>query len=526
MNKHRTPVGLGLALGLALAGPAGAQGITTVKIAEGIDNPTFLTSPPGETNRLFVCSKRKGIYIVKNGVVLPDMFLDLIDETGQFTQGVMSMAFHPNYAVNGKFYVVYSNTVVESQLVEYEVSATNPDLADESTARFVVGPVLQPDPVHNFDLVTFGPDGMLYLSTGDGGGLFNQFGGTAQDLGSILGKVLRLDMSLPPPHIPPDNPFVGLPGAREEIWLYGLRQPWRYAWDSVTGDFFLADVGEDRWEELNVLTGGPAPGANFGWVCMEGDSCTNQGTCTCFDTNLVDPVYEYPHSQGCAIIGGFVYRGNQIPTLQGTYFFADFCLSQIFSFRWDGANMLDFQDRTAELAPSDGSGISLISSFGMDSSGELYIMDTLDHEIFKVIDDTCAIDNYCQAGPNSVGAGMLIAGLGSPSLMANDLWLTAAGGPLGNQFGVFFYSPAQTMVPFGNGFLCVSTPLHRLNPPVVIQSSGTAVRPVNYTLPPMDSGEGQVLAGSSWNFQFWYRDPAGGGAGYNLSDGLHVSFCP
>ena len=393
---------------LAPAASAQGDGITTVRIASGLSKPTSLASPPGDTSRLFVTSGTSGVRLIKDGALLPTPFLDMSSILTSSNEGLSSIAFHPDYASNGKFYLTFLDVDGFSHLRQYQVSS-DPDLADPNSGIDLLTPHFQPSPVHNWNCVAFGPDGMLYVGIGDGGpaGDPNQ---EAQNLNSILGKVLRLDVDAPAPYIPSDNPFAGLPNHRGEIWAYGLREPWRISFDSLTGDLWIADVGQGLWEEIDFQPASSAGGENYGWRCREGMHCTSYPSCTCPDPNFTEPIYEYSHLDGrCCIIGGHVYRGSALPELQGCYFFSDYCSSQIWTLRYDGAQVSDFQDRTQDLQNAEGHAITLITSFGVDAEGELYILDMTQSEVFKIIRQIgCGTDNYCQTSPNSAGPGALI----------------------------------------------------------------------------------------------------------------------
>jgi len=506
---------------LLVAAPVQAQSLTTTLVATVPDFPTDLTSPPGDASRLFVTVIHEGIYIVDNGTLLPTKFLDLSAEFAANSEGLVGLAFHPNYAVNGRFFVTYTDQFLMSHLVEYTVSA-DPDLADAGSAIGLITPLQQPDLKHSWNHIEFGPDGMLYIGTGDGG-LPPSMQDESQDLGSLLGKMLRLDVDLPAPHIPADNPFVGMAGVREEIWLSGLRNPWRFSFDQLTGDMYIGDVGESSAEEIDFLPASSVGGENFGWKCMEGTTCA---PCTCQTPAMLPPIFEYDHAGGCAIIGGQVYRGTAIPGLGGTYFFADLCTGKIWSLRYDGVTVSEFTDRTAELAPTNGSAIQVILSFGQDSAGELYILDRADGEIFRIELDPCPPTPYCSGLPNSAGPGASIGSSGSTLVSNNDFALTCTG-VVPNEFGLFYYGASQISAPFGDGLRCVGAGgagIFRFNPPLLVDGMGDITRAVDFSQPPADAGSGQITGGSTWNFQFWYRDPVG--AGFNLSDALNVVFCP
>lgn len=506
-----------------LAGPAPAD-IRVTQVATGILNPTDLDQPPGD-DRLFVVSMRQGIWIIENGVVLPDRFLDMTP-LNLASQGVMSMAFHPDYQNNGRFYVVYLDNALMNHLVEYQVSATDPNRADPSTARHILGPFQQPAITHNWNQVSFGVDGMLYLSTGDGLLSSDISVNNGQRLDTVLGKILRIDVDSGVPYaIPPDNPFVGVPGVQEEIWLFGLRQPWRYDWDPLTGDLYIADVGNGTREEISVLDGAlPQAGANMGWRCLEGTVCQNMSGClACGDTSYVAPIHEYPHDQGrCAIIGGVVYRGADAPSLFGKYIFADHCASRFWTLRYENGQAVDLEQ--ISIPTYLDREISLPTAFARDDAGELYILDRGNGgNIWKVEEDPCQVLTICDAVPNSTGQAAELTTSGVPDVSTTDFSLVLEQGPVG-QSCVFFYGASQGSVPFGNGTRCVVGEIFRFSPPAAIDAGGVASHTVDFTTPPALGG--LIQAGSFWLFQGWYRDPAAGGANFNLSTAISISFCP
>ena len=332
------------------------------QVAQGLESPVFLTAPAGD-GRLFIVEQPGRIRIVKNGALLPAPFLDissLVTFAGE--QGLLSLAFDPAYATNGRFYVYYVDRNGDIAVARYTVSA-NADQAD-ATSRTSVLTI--PHPVqsnHNGGLAMFGPDGMLYLGTGDGGG-----GGDPQNAGqninTLLGKLLRIDVTSLPYTSPATNPFAGATAGRDEIWAYGLRNPWRYAFDPPANQLYVADVGQNQWEEVNAVATSAA-GVNYGWRIMEGAHCYNAQTCNM--ANLTQPVLEYDHSQGCSITGGFVYRGAAIPELTGHYLYSDFCTGFLRSFRLSGGQADDQQT----WAVGD---VGDILSFGRDAAGEIYML--------------------------------------------------------------------------------------------------------------------------------------------------------
>jgi len=364
--------------------------LATMRVATGLNQPLQALAPPGDTERLFVVEQSTGNVRILNLDTLTfngTPYLTISGLVPGYELGLLGMAFDPNYAVTGRFYVAYIDGTLTSRVARGTVSA-DPDIANPALEQLAA--LVQPAAVHNVHTLAFGPDGMLYIAAGDGGDQSDPFD-RGQDLSVPFGKIWRWDVSGPTGYaIPPDNPFVGDPEALDEIWAYGLRNPWRIGFDSVTGDLYVPDVGQANWEEISFLPAFSTGGANFGWRCREGahdflPSTTNPcGSCTDPDCPLIDPIHEYDHLTGCSVTGGFVYRGCAIPDLRGTYFFADYCSRTIWSFRYDGLAVTDFRDRTVELTPDVGS-IRRISSFGQDGRGELYLCDLMDGELFKVV---------------------------------------------------------------------------------------------------------------------------------------------
>ncbi len=339
-------------------------------VTGGLSNPVDLQAPPNDTTRLFIVEKTGAIRIFKAGSLLAQAFLDLTGQvSGGSEQGLLGLAFHPQYSSNGKFYVNYTDLSGDTRVVEYVVSS-NPDIAS-TTGRQVLF-VDQPYVNHNGGGLAFGNDGYLYVGLGDGGSLGDPEN-RAQNLDSLLGKMLRLDVNGATPYaIPPGNPFVGNPGARPEIWSYGLRNPWRYSFDRANGDLYIGDVGEGTWEEVDYEPAG-AGGRNYGWKRMEATHCHPPGS-SCSSAGLTMPVAEYAHSTGCSVTGGYVYRGAVMPELQGTYFYGDYCTGIVRSFRISGGNATASADWTSTLRTQSGGAMIGLSSFGLDGKGELYLI--------------------------------------------------------------------------------------------------------------------------------------------------------
>jgi hypothetical protein len=303
---------------------------------------------------------------------------------------LLGLAFHPGYAQNGWFFIYHTDaTGATNRVARYTVDGADPDRADAASRVEVIA---IPHPTynnHNGGMLAFGPaDGYLYIGAGDGGSGCDP-SGNAQNLASRLGKLLRLDVDALPYTIPPDNPFAGGSSADDEVWAYGLRNPWRYSFDRTTGGLYIGDVGQAQLEEVNCRPASSTGGENYGWDFFEGSACPNpscgaQGT-GCVVPGYVPPVQEYTHAFGCAVTGGYVYRGCRMGDLRGHYFYADYCSAFIRSFRTNALCAAPaFLDRTAELAPGGGLAINTPSGFGEDARGELYIVD-LGGEVFKIV---------------------------------------------------------------------------------------------------------------------------------------------
>ncbi len=418
-----------LAAGGLLASSADAGTVvplTTRRVASGLNRPVFATHAPGDEDRLFILEQRGVIKILDltTETLLGTPFLDIdalvLGPANTFDErGLLGLAFHPDYDTNGFFYINYINNSGNTVVARYTVSA-NPDIANPASASLVLG-LVQPQANHNGGWLGFGPDGYLYIATGDGGnfcdtGTGHTTGtGNAQDITTnLLGKMLRIDVDGGSPYAsPPGNPFVGVTGD-DEIWAYGLRNPWRPSFDRETGDLYIADVGQDAREEINYqqANGSEDPqnpayqgGHNYGWRGMEGNSCSSISGCsttgcTCNDPVLTDPIHEYSHAVGFSITGGYAYRGCDIPSLQGRYFYADFGTNQIWTLFVVDGHATEIANRTAELDPPGTLAIGAVASFGEDARGEVYIVDraaTTDGEIYKVISVEGYPDFDCNA---------------------------------------------------------------------------------------------------------------------------------
>lgn len=328
------------------------------------ERPVDLQQPGDGTNRLFVLEQEGRILVFENdpSAASTVVFLDIRDRVSDAgnEEGLLGLAFHPDYETNGFFYVYYS--VVgprRTRLSRFEVSAQDSNAADVQSESIVLE-IPQPFSNHNGGQILFGPDGFLYIGPGDGGSAGDPQG-NGQDRSALLGKILRIDVGQSPYGIPPDNPFTGnAEGFREEIYAYGLRNPWRFSFDPVTGWLWVADVGQDRYEEIDIVE----KGKNYGWNVMEGNHCFDDPQCS--TAGLVLPIWEYSHREGQSITGGFVYRGANSPELNGAYIYGDFVSGKLWALRYDGQGAPE----NSLLADTDLN----ISSFGLDRGGEIFIL--------------------------------------------------------------------------------------------------------------------------------------------------------
>ncbi len=428
--------GLSIVLSGAVSA-ADAQGVTAVRVASGLDRPVFVTAPPGDGDRLFIVEQHTGAIRILNlpaGTINATPFLTVPSLAVLNEQGLLGLAFHPDYFVSGSagegfFYVnLTAAGTGATHIRRYRVSPDH-DIADASSATTILT-YDQPQANHNGGWIGFGPDGYLYICSGDGGnaddgGTGHTAGtGNAQDItDNRLGKILRIDVDgddFPADAnrnyaIPADNPFVGATGD-DEIWAYGLRNPWRAAFDRLTGDLYVGDVGQGAREEIDVQPASSAGGENYGWRLREGVIATpTGGVGGSKPPGAIDPIYEYAHGSGATegrcVTGGYVYRGP-IESLRGAYLFGDYVGPRIWSLRFDGSdpssfdgtNFSDFTDWTDRLTPDTGS-IDRIASFGEDAHGNLYLVD-LDGEVFVLASGP--VPGWSSWGLASLAASLIV----------------------------------------------------------------------------------------------------------------------
>ena len=365
--------------------------LSSIQIANGFTKPVYVCQPPGDNDRLFVLEQKGIIKIIKNGKTVRKPYADLRNRihnpiTPGDERGLLGLAFHANYQNNGFVYINYSDKNDHTIVSRFRI-ASDPDRLDTKSEKVLIK-LKQPFSNHNGGHMEFGPDGYLYISVGDGGKWGDPYN-NAQNLENLFGKILRIDVDTGDPYaIPDDNPFINNEDAKSEIWLYGLRNVWRFSFDRETGDMYLGDVGQDLWEEIDFVVADKAGGQNFGWRVMEGNHCYNPPE-DCEPTGVL-PIFEYPNDanymkiltgmdepnvDGCSVTGGYVYRGSAIPGFQGTYIFADYCSGNIWTFKEKNGIATEFQNRTEEINLGGGEFTNYISSFGEDNNGELYIVD-------------------------------------------------------------------------------------------------------------------------------------------------------
>ncbi len=333
-------------------------------VADRLQKPVGLFYAGDGTGRLFIIEQPGRILILQEEGLIPDAFLDIRDRVGShgFEQGLLGLAFHPQYAHNGLYFINYTDLQGDTVIARFSVDPGDPQRTDPATEKILLR-VSQPYANHNGGMLAFGPDGYLYVGLGDGGSAGDPHG-NGQSLDSLLGKILRLDIDQGDAYtIPVDNPYLqgeGLP----EIWAYGLRNPWRFSFDALNGDLYIADVGQNQWEEINYLPASDQAGKNFGWNFFEANMPYSGEASD--PESMVFPVFEYSHEDGCSVTGGMVYRGNQILELNGVYLFGDYCSGNV----WGLVRDSDSSWQGELLFKNQGS----ITSFGEDSQGEIYML--------------------------------------------------------------------------------------------------------------------------------------------------------
>ena len=360
---------------------SGVKEIETEVLAEGLDQPVFIGHAGDASGRLFVVEKHGVIRVIKDDQLLAKPFLDIRDRVGssENEQGLFSFAFHPSYATNGRVFVDYTDQNGSTVIAEFEADPLGA-VADRESERVVLN-ILQPFRNHNGGMLAFSPiDGFLYISVGDGGSSGDPHS-NGQNPATLLGSILRINVDTDANYgIPVDNPFVNDPGSRSEIFVFGLRNPWRFSFDRLTGDLWIGDVGQRDLEEINLAMAPLRGGINFGWNAMEGSQCfppVRHELASCTSRNFQGPVAEYGRGKGCSVTGGYVYRGRRFPTLAGTYVFGDYCSGRIWTLALDP----DGDWRMVERAKIN----ARISSFGEGGDGEIYMVDHSGGRVLRLL---------------------------------------------------------------------------------------------------------------------------------------------
>ena len=366
---------------IAPAAQAEATPSVTVRLQAlwRVDQPTTLANAGDGSGRIFILEKTGKVRVVRDGVLLDTPLLDLTSKVStESERGLLGIAFPPGFGGKQYFYVDYTDLAGDTVVARYRVSAGDPDVADPASEQQLLK-VAQPYANHNGGQLAFGPDGYLYVGLGDGGSAGDP-AGNAQNPAVLLGKILRIDPESTAPAggyaVPGDNPFVGLSGHRPEIWALGLRNPWRFSFDRLTGDLWIADVGQAAWEEIDFQDAASTGGENYGWDYYEGTHAYPPGSVPHSTTGLTFPVYEYDHATGGhSVTGGYVYRGSGSPSFHGLYFFGDF--------EWGRIWAMDPADNTAQLLLDDA---SLWTTFGEDETGEVYVADYVSGLVYRLVD--------------------------------------------------------------------------------------------------------------------------------------------
>ncbi|HLZ28337.1 MAG TPA: PQQ-dependent sugar dehydrogenase [Chloroflexota bacterium] len=349
------------------------KNLTLAPVVRGLKEPTFVAGPPDGSNRLFVLERAGRVRVADaSGQLRPTPFLDVSANTSTGTEeGMLGLAFDPGFTQNGYVYVDYTANDASVQVVRYTVSAGQPDQVDPATAQTVLA-IPKHSKYHNGGMLAFGPDGYLYISVGD-----DESSEQAQILTSLYGKILRIDVDSAQPYaVPASNPFVNQPGARGEIWSYGFRNPWRFSFDRMTGDMWIGDVGDAKWEEVDFQPASSPGGENYGWPMNEGTECIDADHC--HDPGLVAPLVTYGHDMNCAVMGGYMYRGPTAAGLAADYLFGDLCTGGVFSLR--GGFEQGWKRVELGFQPIK------ISSFGEDPAGDVYVVDMQGGVIYRIMD--------------------------------------------------------------------------------------------------------------------------------------------
>jgi len=505
-----------------------AQSLTVERVAVVGNNPTAIAATPQMPHQFYVGTKNGWVWVVRGSTVLSTRALDLqarVNPVGE--NGLLGLALHPSFPADPRLFVCYTRVggFGDTVVSEFRLAPGTLDEFDATSERVLVGPIPQQIIAHKGGGVEFGPDGRLYVGVGDGDDGGTASSGVPQDLGSLRGKILRLDVDAPAPHVPLDNPFVNTPGAEPLVWAYGLRNPYRIGIDAVTGSVFVGDVGATTYEEVTRIDQSNA-GANLGWPCREGLACTGHTACICPSAALLDPIIALFRGGGspfCAMIGGELLRSSDIPRLEGKYVFTDFCSSSLWLVE-DPYGAASWMDLVPEFDPVHQNVIAFTSEFAQGPEGELLFANHYSGEIWRVRARP-GFQGYCASTPNSSGIAATLQASGSPSITAADITFTLAGLPP-NAFGYLLAARDRGYVPGfggGQGIGCLGGHLYRWSRRVLqANPSGGAALSTDLTDLPWGA---PPIAGETWNFQYWTRD-ANPTPSSNLSSTVALTFAP
>jgi uncharacterized protein (TIGR03437 family) len=441
--------------------------IRLVPVTTGLAAPTDVQNAGDGSGRLFIVQQAGLIRIFRDGAFLPAPFLDIRTRTrAGGERGLLGLAFPPGFAGKQRFYVNYTDLNGDTVIAMYRVTS-NPDIADPASETVLLN-ITQPYENHNGGQLRFGPDGYLYIGMGDGGSSGDPQN-NAQNRGSLLGKLLRIDVESEPGRvrIPPDNPFVNTSGARPEVWAYGLRNPWRFSFDRATGDLFIADVGQNAWEEVNFTPASSRGGENYGWPQVEGLVCYRSG---CSMDGVTMPVTVYGHQNGdCSVTGGFMYRGNLSPGLRGTYLYADYCTGRTRILRREGDRWVS----SVALTPG-----GEITTFGESEDGEIYAADGQKSTLFRI---------EGSRAPRIAVSGVVNAASFAPGLVAGSLATVFAAGVLDDPGAV-----SAATLPLPASLSGVSITVNGVAAPILAVSNKNGIEQVNFQVPFEAAGRATV----------------------------------
>ncbi len=504
---------------------------TGLSAAHRLDSPTDAFAFPGD-DRILVTQERGKVRIIQNGQLLQRPFVNAVPLMGgPNSVDLVGITFHPQFDVNGYVYlwcgavdpIHFQYSMVLGRVT---VDPLDPNRAAPGSWAQILRVPFESG-IHFGGRIAFHADGMLWVGIGDGANYADGFC-SSQDMTRLTGKMIRIDVDSAFPYaIPPDNPFVGVPGVAPEIVHSGLRHPWKWSFDEASGDLWIGDLGWATREEVNFAAAGQF-GLNFGWPAEDGELCGDDSGCSpttpaCGDPSYTGSIFEYAHGPECAITGGHVYYGSAVPWLVGWYLCADLCTNQMWRIRKTPLGTFEVREQ-AVVAENPLSGGWSSLSFAKDGFGEMLFLEYLSHGMVYRLRGSCGATRTCEGAVNATGTDAKIRWVGATSLAENQASVFVTDLPAFSP-ALLFYGPLTDLVAMGNGHLCVGGPLSRVSVDVA-DSSGTSRFDLDLDAPPFRTAPGQVESGSTWTFQAWYRDIGGPlGATYNFSGATSVTFC-